>query len=172
MDLDRPSRLGSPPVPRLPLPSLSTYTLPPLESRESAQDTSNLEDSREKDGSATPAASPADASAAKVADLTDKDRLSKPVTNAEDATSASSDLERDRKASGTTSIEVPTLQGTRDEDQWSAKTDIVPQSEAAGADSKSSGPPQGPQEQQEWPVKGDFSAFNGGQSTRLICELF
>lgn len=166
MDLDRSSRLGSSSVPRLPLPSLSTYTVPPLESSESAQDTSKLEDSREKDGSATPAASPAYASAAKVADLTDKDRLSNPVTNAEDATSVSSDLERNRKASSTTSVEVLPLPGIREETEWSAKTDIVTESEVVGADSKSSGLLQGPQEEQEWPVEGDFPAVNGGESTR------
>ena len=172
MDLDRPSRLGSSPVPRLPLPNLSTYTLPPLESRESAQDTSNLEDSRERDGSVTPAASPADASAAKVADPTGKDRPSKPVAIAEDATDASDNSERGRKAFSIIPAEGVTLQGTRDEDEWSAKTDIVTEFEAAGADTTSSWPLQGPQEQQEWPVEGEFTAFNGGQSTRLICELF
>ncbi len=159
MDLDRSSRLGSSPVPRLPLPDLSAYALPPLESSESAQDTSNLEDSREKDGSVTLAASPVDASAAKVADLTDKDRPSKPVSTAENATNASNDLERGGKASSTTSVEVLPLPGTRDENEWSVETDIVTESEAAGADTKSSGPPEEPQEQQEWPVKGDFSAF-------------
>ena len=166
MDLDRSSRLGSSPVPRLPLPNLSTYTLLPLESSESAQDTFNIEDSREKDGSVTLAASPADASAAKVAEPTDKDRPS--VSTAEDATSARNDLER-REASSIISAEVLTLQGTRDENEWSAKTNIVTESEAAGADSKSSGLLQGPQEQQEWPVEGDFSAIHGGESTRLMC---
>lgn len=83
MDLDRPSRLGSSPVPRLPLPNLgvsnlSTYTVPPRERSESAQDASNLDESREKGGFVTLAASPADASAAKVADPIGKDRPSTP----------------------------------------------------------------------------------------------
>ncbi len=172
MDLDRSSRLGSSPIPRLPLPNLSTYTLPPLDSSEFAQGTFNPEDSRGRDGSVTLAASPADASAAKVADTVGKDRPSKPVAIAADATSASNDSERGRKASSIIPAEVLTLQGTRDETVWPGKTDIVTQSEAANADTKSSGPPQGPQEQQEWPIEGDFTAFNGGQSTRLICELF
>ncbi|KAL0034861.1 hypothetical protein WJX77_010604 [Trebouxia sp. C0004] len=154
VDLDRSSRLGSSPLPHLPLPNLSTYTLPPLESSESAQDTFNLEDSREKDGSVTLATSPADTSAASVADLTDKDRLSKPASNAEDATDAGDILERGRAASSITPAEVLTLQGSRDESGWSAKTDMVTQSEAAGPDSTSSGPLQGPQEQQERPVEG------------------
>ncbi len=162
MDLDRSSRFGSSPIPRLPLPNLSAYTLPPLERSESAQDTSSLENSRQKDGSVPLATSPADASAAKVADPSGKDGSSKPVASAEDATSASSDLERDRKASSITEAKVVALQGTRDENEWSAKTDIKTESEAAGADSKSSGPLQIPQEQQEWPVKGDFSALDGG----------
>ncbi|KAL0051815.1 hypothetical protein WJX82_002647 [Trebouxia sp. C0006] len=159
MDLDRPSRLGSSPVPRLPLPNLgvsnlSTYTVPPRESSESAQDASNLNESREKGGFVTLAASPADASAAKVADPIGKDRPSTPVAIAEDATSASENLDRGREASSITPSEVLTLQGTRDENELSAKTDTVTESEAAGADSKSSGPLQEPQQQQEWPVKG------------------
>ena len=170
MDLDRSSRLGSSPVPRLPLPNLSAYTLPPLESSESAQDTSNLEDSWEKDSSVTAAAFPADASAAKIPDPTGKDGPSKPVSTAEDATDASDDSERGREASSKSSTEVSTLQGTRDEHAHgsSAKTDIVTQSEATGADTKSSGPLQGPQEQQEWPVEGDFSAFEDRDGTKLM----
>lgn len=168
MDLDRSSRLGSSPVPRLPLPNLSAYTLPPLESSESAQDTSNLEDSWEKDSSVTAAAFPADASAAKIPDPTGKDRSSQPVSTAENATDASDDSQRGREASSITSAEVSTLQGTRDEHESSAKTDIVTQSEAAGADTTSSGPLQGPQEQQEWPVEGDFSAFKDRDGTKLM----
>ena len=168
MDLDRSSRLGSSPVPRLPLPNLSAYTLPPLESSESAQDTSNLEDSWEKDSSVTAAAFPADASAAKVPDPTGKDRSSQPVSTAENATDASDDSQRGREASSITSAEVSTLQGTRDEHESSAKTDIVTLSEAAGADTTSSGPLQGPQEQHEWPVEGDFSASEDRDGTKLM----
>ena len=168
MDLDRSSRLGSSPVPRLPLPNLSAYTLPPLESSESAQDTSNLEDSWEKDNSVTAAAIPADASAAKIPDPTGKDRSSQPVSTAENATDASDDSQRGREASSITSAEVSTLQGTRDEHESSVKTDIVTQSEAAGADTTSPGPLQGPQEQQEWPVEGDFSAFEDRDGTKLM----
>ncbi|KAL0028659.1 hypothetical protein WJX79_008659 [Trebouxia sp. C0005] len=152
MDLDRSSRLGSSPVPHLPLPNLSTYTVPPVESSESAQDTSSLEDSREKDGSVKLAASPADASPDKVANLTDQDRPSKPVSTAEDATDVNDDPERGREASSITPSEVLAWQGTRDESESSAKTDTVTESEAAGADTTSSGPLQGPQDQQ--PVAG------------------